>query len=78
MCIRDSNNSVKLRVEDEITKQDIITLASLRNICFKDKEFAKEHITINKKNIRTIYDVEIYDVDGVVHQLIFEIKTFNT
>ena len=75
--IEQNINSVKLSFEEEITKQDIITVATLRNIQFKDKEFAKEHIKLNKKDIKTIYEVEINDIDGTIHQLIFELKTYN-
>jgi len=70
-------DSVNLKLEDEITNQDIITLATLKCIKLKDKEFAKEHIKINKKNIKTTYEVEINDIDGHIHHLIFEIKTYN-
>lgn len=70
-------DSVNLKLEDEITNQDIITLAMLKCIKLKDKDFAKEHIKINKKNIKTTYEVEINDIDGHIHHLIFEIKTYN-
>lgn len=62
---------------EEITKQDIINLASLKNIKFKDKDYAIEHITIHKKNIKTSYEIEISDIDGQKHQLIFEVKKYS-
>ena len=71
------NIEFELCIEDEITKQDIITLASLKNIKFKDKEFAKEHIKVNKKDVKTIYEVEINDSDGLIHHLVFEIKAYS-
>lgn len=67
----------KVDGEEDITKQDIINLALLRNINFKDKNYAKEHITIQKKNIKTSYEVEISDIDGHKHQLIFELKKYS-
>lgn len=75
--MKDMERTVSDIVVDEITKNDIITIASLKNITFKDKSFAKEHITIQKINIKTSYEVEINDIDGKIHHLFFEIKTYN-
>ena len=72
-----NRKTIKSDNSDDITKQDIINLATLKNIIFKDKNYAKKHITIQKKNIRTVYEVEISDIDGKTHQLIFELKTYS-
>lgn len=70
------HNATKFDSTEDITKQDIINLATLKNITFTDVNYAKEHIAIRKKNIKTSYEIEISDVDGKKHQLIFEIKTY--
>lgn len=64
-------------IKDEITKQDILTLASLKKIKFTDQKFAKEHIIINKKSVKTTYEVEILDIDGKVHHIVLELKTYS-
>jgi len=71
-----AQNIIKSDSTDDITKQDIINLALLKNITFKDKNYAKEHIIIHKKDIKTSYEIEISDIDGEKHQLIFELKTY--
>lgn len=70
------NNGNLVDGSDEITKQDIINLATLKNINLIDKNYAKNHITIRKKKIMTSYEIEINDIDGKKHQLIFELKTY--
>ena len=70
------NNANLVDGSDEITKQDIINLATLKNINLIDKNYAKNHITIRKKKIMTSYEIEINDIDGKKHQLIFELKTY--
>ncbi|MCA5005181.1 hypothetical protein [Sphingobacterium bovistauri] len=73
----DDRNTNKIDNTEDITKQDIINLALLKNINFKDKDYAKEHIIIQKKNIKTSYEVEIIDIDGQKHKLIFDLKKYS-
>lgn len=72
-----NHTATQLDSTNEITKQDIINLATLKNITFTDVNYAKEHIAIKKKKIKTSYEIEISDVDGSKHQLIVEVKTYN-
>ncbi|GEM_PF-2916863 len=60
----------------EITEKDVINLISIKNIPLKDKEYAKEHIVIEKKSKTDCYEIQITDIDGKVHSFHIELKTY--
>lgn len=73
-----NNESNTNHDEIEITEKDIVSLLALHNIKLIDVEYALQHLTIKKKNINTSYEIELHDINGQKHQMIFEIKIYNT
>ncbi len=60
----------------EITTLDIISLISLRNIQLKDISYVKDHISIQKTNTKTTYEITVEDIDDQVYTLKVELKTY--
>lgn len=71
----EKNNSLPA-ASKEITEKDILSILSLKNIKIKDQEYAKKHLKINRKSEKSIFEVQVTDIDGQIHSLQFELKTY--
>ncbi|MBL1409957.1 hypothetical protein [Sphingobacterium faecale] len=74
---KENENKNTLQTESkEITEKDIISLLNLKKINLKDQEYAKQHLKINRKSKKTIFEVQVTDIDGQIHSFQFELKTY--
>lgn len=60
----------------KITERDVVNLITLKKLPIKDIDYAKKHITIQKKGETATFEVKITDIDGEVYACFFELKIY--